>query len=135
MIRTDRISVNRFPYRIGRESRLGVVHGRLRILERRELSCPPTNDLYLCDPGPVLYVSRQHFQIEQTDDGGYQLFDRGSTCGTIVGNQMVGGSAQGSRCTLLDGNVVVIGTSESPYVFKFFCPQPHPEYPPVHTDR
>ena len=106
-------------------TRLGVVKGRLEVLERRKPVATPTNDLYILDAGPVLQVSREHFQIEQISEGRYELIDRGSACGTIVGNHLVGGHDQGGRCPLEDGNVIVIGTSKSPYAFKFLCTRPH----------
>ncbi len=118
-IRGREMRLHRFPFRIGRESRLVVVNGALQVMERRKLAGPPNNDLYLPDVGPVINVSRQHLQIESLPDGGYALVDRGSACGTIVGNQAIGGGDAGGRCALADGNVIVIGTSDSPFAFKF----------------
>lgn len=119
-IRGREIRLHRFPFRVGRESRLVVVDGALQVMERRkQLAGPPNNDLYLPDVGPVINVSREHLQIESLPDGGYTLVDRGSACGTIVGNQAIGGDDAGGRCALLDGNVIVIGTSDSPFAFKF----------------
>lgn len=117
--RREVVHLDHFPFRVGRESRLGVYHGSLQIMERRKQSDDPTNDLYLMDAGKVLNISRQHFQIEKAGNGSFALLDRGSACGTIVGNQMLGGHDAGGRCDLEDGNVIVIGTTTSPYVYKF----------------
>jgi hypothetical protein len=117
--RRDTIALDHFPFRVGRESRLGVHHGALQVMERRKQAEDPSNDLYLLDTGKVLNISRQHFQIEQSTNGTYELVDRGSACGTIVGNQVLGGHDAGGRATLEDGNVIVVGTSASPYVYKF----------------
>lgn len=116
------VVVNRFPFRVGRESRLGLIRGTLRVIERRKLDHPPNNDLYLIDERRPLQVSREHFQIERSADGGYELVDRDSACGTIVGNQNVGGGDSGGRCALVHGNVIVVGTDQSPYAFKFVVP-------------
>ena len=115
----ERIPIHRFPFRVGRESRLAVRHGMLQVAERRKLDHPPNNDLYLLDTGNPLNVSREHFQIEEDGDGGFVLVDRGSACGTLVGDQAVGGEDRGGRATLTPGNVIVVGTSASPYIYKF----------------
>ncbi len=115
----DRLELDRLPFRVGRESRLGIVKGALKVLERRKLKAPPNNDLYLIDERSVLNISREHFQIEQNGSGGYELVDRGSACGISVGNQRIGGDDRGGHCPLEDGNVVVVGMPDSPYVFKF----------------
>ena len=110
--------ITRFPYRVGRESR-GVQrtpHGVIR--ERRNPGAQPSNDLYLADNAEPLNVSREHFEIDR-DDAGYILVDRASTCGTIVEGQAVGGETRGGTLSLHDGDVIIVGTSRSPYAFKF----------------
>jgi hypothetical protein len=119
---SEQVKITHFPFRVGRESRMGMVGGALQVMERRKLNAPPNNDLYLIDDGKPLNVSREHFQIERTDDGRYELVDRGSACGTMVGNEILGGHDQGGRCTLENGNVIVVGTSRSPFAFKFVIP-------------
>jgi hypothetical protein len=121
-MRGEQVKITHFPFRVGRESRLSLVGGALRVMERRKLDAPPNNDLYLVDNGKPLNVSREHFQIEQSADGGYELVDRGSACGTMVGNEVLGGHDAGGRCTLENGNVIVVGTSRSPYALKFVIP-------------
>jgi pSer/pThr/pTyr-binding forkhead associated (FHA) protein len=112
------VAIARVPYRIGRESR-GIQrtpHGA--VVERRAPSSRPTNDLYLLDREEPLNVSREHFAIDR-DASGYILVDHESTCGTIVEGQTVGGQGRGGKSPLHDGDVIIVGTSRSPYVFKF----------------
>ena len=110
--------ITRFPYRVGRESRetRRTAHGSAP--ERRDPGSPPTNDLFLRDREEPLNVSREHFVIERRD-AGYALVDRESTCGTIVEGETVGGEHRGGTAALRDGDVIIVGTSLSPYVFKF----------------
>jgi pSer/pThr/pTyr-binding forkhead associated (FHA) protein len=110
--------IPRLPYRVGRESRGIQRTPRGFVSERRDPGARPNNDLYLVEPKEPLNVSREHFQIDQADTG-YILVDRASTCGTIVEGQTVGGQARGGRIPLRDGDVIIVGTSRSPYVFKF----------------
>jgi predicted component of type VI protein secretion system len=73
---------------------------------------------YLVERDEPLNVSREHFEIDR-DDTGYILVDRASTCGTIVEGQTVGGQGRGGSIPLHDGDVIIVGTSRSPNVFKF----------------
>jgi len=115
----ERLVLWRLPFRVGRECRMVEAGGGLRIAERRKGAAQPSNELYLLDPGPRLQVSRAHFQIEAAAEGGHRLVDRGSACGTVVGNQMVGGGDRGGSVPLRDGDVIVAGTSASPFAFRF----------------
>jgi len=112
------VEIEQFPYRVGRDSRgmQRTADGFVR--ERRSPGSRPSNDLYLVEHDEPLNVSRAHFQIER-DDTGYVLVDRESTCGTIVEGELVGGDTRGGTITLHDGDVIIVGTSSSPYVFKF----------------
>jgi pSer/pThr/pTyr-binding forkhead associated (FHA) protein len=114
-IGAEAVAASPLPYRVGRESR----QRRAWILnsERRQLGASPSNELYLPEPAELLNVSRQHFQIEW-DGRGLALVDRGSTCGTIVEGQQVGGQGQGGTVPLKDGDVIIVGTAFSPFVFK-----------------
>jgi len=115
---TRNVAIARFPYRVGRESR-GIQrtpHGV--VVERRSPGSRPTNDLFLPDREEPLNVSREHFAIDR-DGTGYVLVDHASTCGTIVEGETVGGEARGGRLPLHDGDVIIVGTSRSPYAFKF----------------
>jgi len=57
-------------------------------------------------------VSREHFQI-QPDGAGFVLVDCKSTCGTLVEGVLVGGQTRGGTISLLDGHVIIVGTSRS----------------------
>ena len=103
------VSVSPLPYRVGRESR---ARGFERIFssEQRGRRALPSNELYLREAGEQFHVSRQHFQIEW-DGLGLVLVDRGSTCGTIVEGQALGGEGKGGTVPLKDGDVVIVGTA------------------------
>ena len=119
----DERMIKHVPYRVGREQRVALVGGEYRSIERRQTGEPPTNELYLLDVGDKLNVSREHFQIEQEQDGSYVLTDRGSACGTIVDDQPVGGQDHGGRHPLRNGSTIRVGTSSSPYLFAFVIPE------------
>jgi hypothetical protein len=121
-VNCDEVVLDRLPFRVGRESRVGIVHGRVDSLDRRMSALPPSNDLYLLDTSPRLHVSREHFQIERAPDGAYELLDRGSACGCIVDGRPVGGNDHGGRCRLRDGSIVTVGGTSSPYRFLFVVP-------------
>lgn len=116
---SERLAIWCLPFRVGRECRMVAGDDGLRIAERRKGDIQPSNELYLLDTGPRLQVSRAHFQIEADQGQGYRLVDRGSACGTIVGNQRVGGSDSGGVTPLQDGDLILVGTSESPFAFRF----------------
>ena len=110
--------ITSFPYRVGRESR-GIQptpHGFVR--ERRNPGSHPSNDLYLVEGAEPLNVSREHFEIDR-EGAGYILVDRASTCGTLVEGGIVGGDTRGGSRSLHDGDVIIVGSSRSPYAFKF----------------
>jgi len=44
--------------------------------------------------------------------------DRGSVCGTIVEGRVLGGARTGGRVQVHDQDVIIVGTSASPFVFK-----------------
>ena len=116
----NEIRVTAFPFKVGRESR----QGRLEILrteiDRRLRGAPHLNDLYLLEPpsAPRLHISRAHFVIDRGDEG-YELSDRESTCGTGVAGIRVGGDMPATAAELKDGDLIVVGTTQSPYVFRF----------------
>ncbi len=119
MIADGLVIIRRFPFRVGRESRFTYVNGEIRRVERQRLgNREPNNDLYLLDPIQPLHVSREHFQIDRTLDG-YVLVDRGSACGTIVGDAEIGGKDSGGSIPLKDGDTITVGTSNSPYMYIF----------------
>lgn len=112
------LRLTRFPFRVGRESRSPLETGVIVDAERRRQAVAPNNDLYIWDPGRLLNVSREHFQIERSDSGEFFVRDRGSTCGTLVGNVRLGAGGPES-CALLPDNTIVVGTPDSPFVFRF----------------
>jgi len=105
------------PFRVGRESRGPQGLARIFRSEQRALAVPRTNELYLRETAEQINVSRQHFQI-QWDRDGLLLVDRGSTCGTIVEGKPIGGAGEGGTAPLKDGDVIIVGTAYSPFIFK-----------------
>ena len=67
-------------------------------------------------------VSREHFQIERRGSA-YYLVDRGSACGTLLEGIVIGGDRTGGEQLLANGDVIIVGTSESRHVFKFVIDQ------------
>ena len=114
-----RIRLSHLPFRVGRESRLVMGAHGLEVAERRKTAAAPNNDLYLQDHGPRLQVSRTHLQIDADPNGGFQVIDRGSACGTMVGSTGLGGRDRGGEHPIVSGDVIIVGTSESPFVFRF----------------
>jgi pSer/pThr/pTyr-binding forkhead associated (FHA) protein len=110
--------IERFPYRVGRESRGTQRTADGFVRERRSPGSRPTNDLYLVEPDEPMNVSRAHFLIDRAG-ASYVVVDRESTCGTIVEGEIVGGGTRGGTIALHDGDVIIVGTSNSPYAFKF----------------
>jgi pSer/pThr/pTyr-binding forkhead associated (FHA) protein len=112
------VEITRFPFRVGRESRAGQrLAGRV-IAERRTSEGRSNNELYLVEANEPFNVSRGHFQIEHNGTH-FVLTDRQSTCGTLVEGRVVGGQSMGGAASLRDGDVIIVGTSASRYVFKF----------------
>jgi len=112
------LPISPFPFRVGLDSR-GARRAVARIvMDRRRAASRPTNELYLTEPEPATNVSRQHFQIEH-NGAQYVLVDRQSRCGTIVEGQVVGGKHAGGAVPLREGDVIIVGTSASRFVFKF----------------
>jgi pSer/pThr/pTyr-binding forkhead associated (FHA) protein len=107
-----------FPFRVGRESRSEQRVAPRTIAERRQPGSPSSNELYLSEQTEPFNVSREHFQIEHNGTR-FVLTDRQSTCGTLVEGRVVGGRNTGGAVPLRDGDVIIVGTSASRYVFKF----------------
>ena len=116
------IAIYKFPFRIGRESRLirNPLNGRYVLNERPKLGDRhPTNELYLLDTGEQLHISREHLQITKTSSG-YQLTDRGSASGSTVSGTRLGGKDQGGQSLLLNGDIITLGSPTSPFQYRFF---------------
>ena len=106
---------------VGRDRRSPLDDAGLpaKVREQRLGEAPQLNDVYLLeDPSRTLHVSGVHFMIECID-GLFFLTDRRSACGTIVAGRRIGGRRKGGRTELRDGDEVIVGTSKSPYVFRF----------------
>jgi len=114
-----KLKISKYPFRVGRESRTRHVPASF---ERRRQSSALNNDLYLQETGDVLNVSREHFQIERRGSA-YYLVDRGSACGTLLEGIVIGGDRAGGEQQLANGDVIIVGTSESRHVFKFVIDQ------------
>jgi len=114
------VVVHTFPFRVGRESRVTMINGRVHRIERPNISrdSTPTNELYLLDACELLQISREHFQIEKTASG-YQVVDRGSKCGVTVGGRRIGAGTNVKTTPLMDGDLIAIGTPETDYLFTF----------------
>jgi len=113
------MELKELPFRVGRESRqYESKEKKAMFAEKRNPANRPNNDLYLGEDTDLINVSREHFQIVR-DGAGFALEDRGSTLGTSVEGQKVGGENKGGRIALRDGDVIIVGASVSPFVFKF----------------
>jgi pSer/pThr/pTyr-binding forkhead associated (FHA) protein len=111
----DELVLPHLPFKIGRENRLNKL---VSAIERRIGSHKQLNDIYLIEETEYVNVSREHFLIEQ-EGGQVQLRDVGSACGTIVEGTVLGGNRVGGAVKLKDHDVIIVGTSSSPFVFKF----------------
>jgi hypothetical protein len=111
------INIPHLPFRVGRESRR-FKWTEMGLVGERRKETVPNNDLYLVEEGEPMNVSREHFLIDQAGDG-FFLLDRGSTCGTIVEGEPVGGGQLSLQVPLKDHDVIIVGTSLSRYIFKF----------------
>jgi hypothetical protein len=113
------VRIAKFPFNVGRESRLPNPP-QTPTRELRLGAAPPLNDLYLLEPpwADLLHISREHFAIEREGDQ-FFVVDRGSVCGTIVAGKQIGGNRTGGRTELRNGDVIVVGTPSSQYAFRF----------------
>ena len=97
--------IPKFPFRIGRAS------------EHIEQEPLDLNDLWLLDRQPF-NVSRNHVSIELQGNS-VLVKDRGSSMGTHVNDDFLGGDAKVRQSTLVDGdNVLILGGRTSPYQFR-----------------
>src|SRR5262245_13011195 len=128
----DHVVLATFPFRIGREARRNAFARAISTVERRIGTMAQLNDLYLVEPSTTrpYQISRRHCDIEHSN-GRFFLFDRSSVTGsTILRPRTVGRSSARSdayaasagpdgRIELLDGDLIVLGTQDSPYGFRF----------------
>ena len=113
------VRVTEFPFRVGRESRVGRFERLKEEVERRLGGLAPVNHLYLIEPSSnPFHVSREHFEIHHLD-GQFVLVDRESACGTGVGVVRVGSDRRERRAVVRDSDLIVVGAANSPFVFRF----------------
>ena len=118
LIGMTEMTIERFPFKVGRECRSAVSKAVMSV-ERRLGIAPQLNDIYLVEPVlQVNHVSREHFLIDFTQ-GKFGLTDRGSMCGTTVNGKTIGGNRRGGHTELHDQDEIAVGGAASPFVFKF----------------
>jgi hypothetical protein len=114
------VRFTKFPFKVGRESRVPNVPPTKVEKELRLGIAPQLNDVYLLEPpgSDLWHISREHFAIEYADNQ-FSVLDRGSACGTIVAGKQIGGNREGGRTELRTGDEIKVGTDASRYVFRF----------------
>ena len=115
-IEGPRLYLNVIPFRLGREERKKDRKGWLK--KPRFLKGKPNNDFYMLDNRNYREISREHFLIQYNGEG-FVLKDRGSHCGTLVNSALYAQTAASVTCPLQSGDIIVVGSTESPYKFKF----------------
>lgn len=127
----EHVAVEAFPFRIGREARTNLIARAIASVERRLGTVPQVNDLYLLDPASArdsCQISRRHCDIEY-QQGRFFLLDRASATGSTVLKSsgaglspveaQAGGGGFDARAELQSGDFIVLGTRNSPFVFRF----------------
>jgi len=116
----SQIRIDHVPFKVGRESRRNSFARVKDHFERRFRQALPLNDLYLLEPegASFLQISREHFLIAVVD-GRFVVVDRESACGTIVGGMPIGGGRLVLEIVLNDGDEIVVGGDDSPFIFRF----------------
>jgi len=113
------ISISRFPYKIGRESRVSKndrgFFVKLRLFDENST---PNNDIYLIDNDELLQISKEHLEITIKDNS-FFVIDRGSMNGTTINNETIGGNRKITKKEIKDGDKIKIGSKESSYEFQF----------------
>ena len=114
------VRVTAWPFKVGREQRINPLRKLQHAIERRIGGHAPVNDLFLVEPfSDSLQISRAHFAITRAE-GQYFVEDCGSTCGTGVNGQRLGGGAENPKVAPLNASaLIVVGSQSSPYVFRF----------------
>ena len=114
----SKMAIESFPFRVGRESRGPNEGWKKSSSERRTGSSAPNNDVYIWEQTREVFVSREHFEIVAEGDG-YRLIDRKSALGTWVEGQLCGGKRTGGSIPLHNGDVIIVGSHLSGFIFKF----------------
>lgn len=119
VLEQDVVRICHFPFRVGREMRIKKIGVDLMKVERVKPSKhEPSNDLYLIDTRLPRNISKEHFRIEKNSSG-YVLVDCGSDCGTAVGSTRTEDQDNNGEAKLEDGDIIAVGTKNTPYLFKF----------------
>lgn len=108
------ITIDVFPFRIGRESRQTAVWP-LTLIDRRKAEPQDVNSLYLADKGAKLQISREHCVLEVDGEGHLCLVERGSACGTEVNGEHLAHSVNRFRVRLSASNEIAFGSPGSTY--------------------
>jgi len=114
----DIIPMMHFPYRVGRESRLGESDRGIFIKLRIASPAKPNNDIYLLNNTKALQISKEHFQINKQKDQ-YFIEDRGSSNGMTINGISYGGENKVFQQELKDGDIIKIGNGNSDYKYQF----------------
>lgn len=117
-IHGSEVAIDHLPFRVGRESRGPNEGWKKAEQDRRGGKSAPNNDVYLWEQTREVYVSREHFQIDR-EDNGFRLVDRKSALGTWVDGQLVGGKRAGGNVSLRHDDVIILGSHQSGFIFKF----------------
>jgi hypothetical protein len=121
------VEVDAFPFKVGRGEfrRAAVLMGGLkRKMEQVFRTADfdegegPSSVFELPEKEQSRYVSREHFEIVKSKHG-YELVDLGSSLGTIVDGELIGGKRTGGRAKLEDGSVIMVGSHHSGFIFRF----------------
>jgi hypothetical protein len=122
------ISVNPVPLKVGRGEvrKAALMSGIKKKMEavfraaEFDEGQPTSPTLELPEKEGHRFISKDHFEIVKSRSG-YELVDLGSSLGTIVDGELVGGKRQGGRAKLHDHSVIIVGSHHSGFVFKFRC--------------
>lgn len=113
------IQITQFPFKIGRELRVGEnERGFFIKLRFKKSEVNANNDIYLIDNNRNTQIAKEHFQIEKTNNF-FLLKDRGSKTGTTINDITYGGSEKDIEQVLNDGDIIKVGSSDSEFKFQF----------------
>lgn len=104
------LEIDRFPFKIGRKT------------DDHEKDIFSNNDMYIEDK-PPFSVSRNHLSI-QYKNGNYFIVDRGSTLGTYINEERIGGKMKILEKQLVkkSENIIILGNYESPFKYEILVP-------------
>jgi pSer/pThr/pTyr-binding forkhead associated (FHA) protein len=114
------IPISNFPFKVGRESRMGESERGLFVKFRIMTNhLKPNNDIYLIDNNEHhMEISKEHFVIENTENE-FSIMDRNSTMGTKLNNIEIGKEKSRFSHILKDGDIIKIGSNHSKYEYQF----------------